>query len=376
MKIGILTFHDSHNCGSMLQAFALQKILSDKYGCDVEIIDFSNKAQQNMYAPIPKPHNWKQVIKAMIWLTNYRQLKKQYIGYIEFQKKYFILSEVEYETLDELKTIEGKYDKLITGSDQVWNIMCTDADDAYYLNFVENAKKYAYAVSFGAHNVFKLCQTDYYKNLIESMDYVSVRENNAQKWIKQAIGQTVPICLDPTMLLSEKQWTKYIDIGEKSVIKGKYIFYYCFGISQPIARFLRKISKKTGLPVYFFEAKEWTLKCCWVNGIKLVKEYGPDVFLNVMKHAKIVITTSFHGTAFSTIFQKNFWYIDDGNNDPEKDDRALSFLRQLKLMSRYLTTEELLEQNLYEHPNYVVVEEALSDLKKESLQFIEKIVED
>lgn len=376
MKIGIMTFHDSHNCGSMLQAFALQKILIEKFQCDVEIIDFSNKAQQNMYAPIPKPRNYKQVIKALIWLTNYKQLKKQHIDYNNFQGKYFVLSKNEYESAEELKMLEGTYDKLITGSDQVWNVMCTDADNAYFLNFDEKAKKYAYAVSFGAHNVFKLCETDYYKNLIENMAYVSVREKNAQKWIKQAMGLDVPICLDPTMLLSEEQWFNYIDIGKKPIIEGKYIFYYCFGISQPIARFLKKISKKTGLPVYFFEAKEWTLKCCWLNGIKLVRKYGPDVFLNVMKYADIVITTSFHGTAFSTIFRKNFWYIDDGHNDPEKDDRALSFLGQLRLMSRYLTTDKLLLQNLYVYPDYTVVEDALEGLQTESLQFIKKIVED
>ena len=49
MKIGMMTFHASHNCGSMLQAFALQHTLIEKFGYDAEIIDFSNNAQRNMY---------------------------------------------------------------------------------------------------------------------------------------------------------------------------------------------------------------------------------------------------------------------------------------------------------------------------------------
>ena len=77
-KIGIMTFHASHNNGSMLQTVALQNILENKYNCDVKIIDFSNEGQRNMYAPVPKAHNWKQVIKKIIWMTNYNQLIKQY----------------------------------------------------------------------------------------------------------------------------------------------------------------------------------------------------------------------------------------------------------------------------------------------------------
>ena len=41
----MMTFHASHNCGSMLQAFALQHTLIEKFGYDAEIIDFSNNAK-------------------------------------------------------------------------------------------------------------------------------------------------------------------------------------------------------------------------------------------------------------------------------------------------------------------------------------------
>ena len=44
-KTATITFHNSYNCGSMLQALALQKVLIDKYGVDNEILDFSNQGQ-------------------------------------------------------------------------------------------------------------------------------------------------------------------------------------------------------------------------------------------------------------------------------------------------------------------------------------------
>lgn len=375
-KIGLLTFHASHNCGSILQAFALQQILKDKYGREVEIINFSNKAQQNMYATLPKPRNYKQVIKALIWMTNLKQLKKQHKAYDLFIKKYLCTSEEKYSIASEIK-YKGRYTKLIVGSDQVWNVCCIDADDAYYLNFANDVNKYAYAVSFGANNVFKIKDNkDEYAKWVEEIRYISVREKNAQKWIKEATGRDVSICLDPTMLLNAEQWEKYIDIGEQPIIEGRYLFYYCFEISFEIEKFLKKVSQKENIPVYFFEAKEWTLKCCWMNKIKLVKEYAPDVFLNVVKNATMIMTTSFHGTAFSTIFRKNFWYIDSGHNSEDKDDRALTFLNQLKLMSRYKTMDELLKIDLNCAPDFSECEVALEELQKKSFEYIEMILKD
>ena len=72
-KIGMMTFHASHNNGSMLQALALQHVLEDRFHQQTELIDFSNRGQRNMYAPIPKPKNWKQAIKSFIWATNMKE---------------------------------------------------------------------------------------------------------------------------------------------------------------------------------------------------------------------------------------------------------------------------------------------------------------
>ncbi len=375
-KIGIMTFHASHNNGSMLQAVALQNILENKYNCDVKIIDFSNEGQRNMYAPVPKAHNWKQVIKKIIWMTNYNQLIKQYNEYEKFARKYMKLTEKNYLHNNELVGIEAEYDAFIAGSDQVWNIKCVDSDDAYYLNFVNKKPCYAYAVSFGANNPFELDgKSNIHSNLMKRFRFISVRENNAKKWIDKEIGTDVKICLDPTMLYSKDEWENIIDIGDKPVINGNYIFYYCFSITENIQKFLKEVSKKYDMPIYFMDAKEWTLKSCWRNNIKLIKEYGPDVYMNVVKNADIFITTSFHGTAFATIYQKNFWYINDGMLN-KKDDRAVSFLTQLDLMGRYKTIDELKNIDLREYPSYKKPYEKLKLLQKESFEYLDLLVKD
>ena len=374
-KIGIITYHASHNCGSMLQAFALQSVLNDKFKVENEIINFSNEGQQAMYKPFWKVKNIKGLIKNALWLTVLPSIQKQRKAYMNFSEKYFKLSKHSYSVNQELTETNNLYDKFITGSDQVWNISCMDADDAYYLNFVEGKRKYAYATSFGANNPFlDLQKSNYYKTLVNQFDGISVRESNARKWVKEATGKEVPMTLDPTMLLSQEEWERKIENLSSPIIKGDYIFYYCFRISQEIAGFLKYISIKTGMPVYFLEPKEWALRCCWKNKIKLINQYGPEVFLNLMKYSKLIFTTSFHGTAFSTIFKKKFWYINSGKNDLSKDDRAVSFLTQLGLMNRYRTIEDLKAIDLSILPDYKVVEEKLEILKKESFDYLEKIV--
>ncbi|MBQ8885925.1 MAG: polysaccharide pyruvyl transferase family protein [Clostridia bacterium] len=374
-KVGLLTFHASHNNGSMLQALALQTVLEKKYDCEVELINFSNAGQQNMYSVLPKPNNFKRLIKNIIWRTNIKQLRKQFSAYHKFSQRYFHLSKKKYKKAEELKNCEEEYDAIITGSDQVWNVCCLDADDAYYLNFVQNKPKFAYAVSFGANNPFETSGRgqDYVKYL-ESMDLISVREQNAKKWILKFAGIDVPLCLDPTMLYNKDEWEEIVDVGVAPIIKGEYIFYYSFGINERIQKFLKWVSKRYGLPVYFMEAKEWTLKACWRNKIRLIKSYGPDVYMNVVKHAKLFITTSFHGTAFATIYHKNFWYINDKQEKNPKDDRAVSFLTQLDLMERYRTIQDLKKTNLMENLDFSSADNALITLKSQSFSFIDNII--
>jgi len=377
IKIGLLTFHASHNNGSMLQALALQRILENRYGCETEIIDFSNAKQRNMYSIMPKADNYRRVIKNLIWMTNLKELTKQYEAFTTFSKKYFHLSERNYLTKDGMQGLDKVYDAFITGSDQVWNISCRDADDVYYLNFVHNAPKFAYAVSFGANNPFELDNgSGIHSAYLENFRKISVREQNAKKWIENAIGKDVPICLDPTMLLEQDEWEALVDVGAEPVITGQYIFYYCFSITEDVQQFLKWASSKTGLPVYFMEAKEWTLKSCWRNKIRLIKEYGPNIYINVVKYAEIFITTSFHGTAFATIYRKNFWYIRSRESENSKDDRAIFFMTQLNLTSRYKTISELRKLDLHETTNFSGIDHKIDKLRNESFAYIESIIEE
>lgn len=304
-KIGIITFHASYNCGSMLQAYALQNVLMDRYGIDCEIIDFSNSEQKRMYSILYCPRKIKDLFRNTLNLIFYYKIKKHHTDFAMFLKEKLILSKQHYATINDLKISKFDYDIYITGSDQVWNINAQDFDDAYFLPFVMQGKKIAYAVSLGATNPNDYCYSDKdkYINYLKSFDGISVREGNAQRWISELSKCNVEICVDPTLLIEASAWNKII--GEQEV-DGKYIFWYTMIYRKELGNLIAQIGKKYKMPVYVMDAKEWSRRALYLQGIRLAKNGGPSSFLSLVKNAEIVITSSFHGAVFCNVFKKIF----------------------------------------------------------------------
>lgn len=372
--LGIITFHRSHNCGSILQAYALQTVLKNKYGIENEIIDFSNAGQQRYYATLVSIQKPKDILKNMVFGFFFVPIDRHRREYDRFISKIFKLSDKFYQTDEELKGVEEKYDLVVCGSDQIWNTMCSDADDAYYLNFVKNKPKVSYAASMGANNILGKGKDieEHYRKLVNDFDAVSVRETNAKKWLEELTGREIQITADPTLLLDRADWEK---LCLDRLIKEKYIFYYSFGYDPYYTEIVKKVSEKTGYKVIVLDAKNWVKQKLFLKGIKLSKHSGPDVFLTLIRDAEIVITSSLHGTIFSTVFEKCFWYLKPKNfknltNDA--DDRAVSLLTQLGLMDRYVSEEELFAGDLHKMPNYTYCNEQKASLRVDSFEFMEK----
>ena len=106
-------------------------------------------------------------------------------------------------------------------------------------------------------------------------------------------------------------------------------------------------------------------------GFKLTKHSGPEVFLDLMKNAKIVVTTSLHGSIFASKYEKCFWYIKGADHDPN-DDRSTSLLAQLGLSERFVDREELMARDPYETINYGATKGRIDALVDESMTFLKK----
>lgn len=373
MRIGIITFHASLNCGSMLQAFALQDVLRSKYNAEVEIINYSNFGQRSYYSNwdvFPKPSVQINNLKA---IPHYAAINAMRKDYQNFANHYFTLSGPLLKKYSDLKGIDERYDIVIAGGDQVWNVRCRDADKAYFLSFVKTAKKVAYSPSLGARNINKFAfRPKMYAELVKDFDFLSVREDNGQKWIKELTGIEVPIIADPTILLTQKQWMQKLDI---TPISGKYILFYAFSYANDHNnKLLAQVSRKYNMPIYIIDNKQWNIYKLEQYGIRLWNHSGPEALLSLMNSAEIVLVQSFHGIVFSALFHKTFWSLRNSSVKNPDDDRARVILRQTGLEDRAICYDQLIETDLTKQVSYEKCDQNMEEMREKAFNYIESFL--
>jgi hypothetical protein len=355
----------------MLQAFALQTVVS-KMGYQAQLINFSNRGQRLLYHPFQRGLNPKTVIKNMIALLHHRQLQRNAICYEAFISKNFKLGDGDWSEYNQL-TDDG-YDAVICGSDQVWNVTIDDSDDAYFLPWVTKAKKIAYATSFGARNIAKHSRhPQKYASYIKAFDSVSIRENNGRKWIREFTGLEVPVVLDPTLLLDADDYDSVEDATVS--IPDKYIFYYSPNYDRDINKLVKQISDKYRLPVICFNTKAFFVKGMDTLGFSLPEREDPSVYLHLMKNASLIITTSFHGTIFSTMYEKPFWTVKNGSMF-EDDDRVLTLMDSLDLKDRLTPISFDPNKDYLAKKDYSAYRRLRHELREISFAFLRKALED
>ncbi|MEZ8229355.1 polysaccharide pyruvyl transferase family protein [Vibrio splendidus] len=367
-KVGLITYHASHNIGSMLQTYAMQYILTNKYKMDVEVIDFSSKAQQNMYSMFPTPNSIKGLGRVGINLLTYPILKSRFNDYELFITKHFNLTCGSFEYDYQLKELSEKYDYIIAGSDQIWNVNCEDFSDAYFLPFKTKAKKIAYAPSLGGRNILKSdVNLDKYKGFINDFDYLSVREENGKKWLEELSENTFDVVADPTILVNRDVWE---DLSHEVEYEGDYIFFYGVPFSPKTYDIVCEISKKLNLPVIMLDAKSYIYRGNFARGIKLWKHCSPSDYLGLIKNSKLVITTSFHGSIFASIFRKNFWAITFKETNKD-DDRISVLFEQLNLTERLIYIEDHDNYELLSDVDYSSYDADITKFRERSFEFLD-----
>lgn len=341
-KIGIVTFYDAKNYGAFLQCFATQKALEKKY--NVSIISYSNSEISKNYKII-KTSSVKKFIKSIVFLKKNIERNKKFNSAINNYLK--------------LTSIDENYDVVIAGSDQIWNIELTNGlDKIFSLQYFNNVKKISYASSIGKENLVKK-NRETYMHLLNQLDKISVREESARNELIKLSTKDIKVNLDPTLLISPKEWEKYIN---KNDIEEKYIFSYFVAVTQDNYDALEMFSNKLGLNVlsYSENPKE-------KNIIKKCYEDGPFEFISRIKYANYIFTSSFHGTVFSILFNKKFICM----LPIEKSNRIVNLLSKLGLENRIIKCKEDLENfDFDEDIDYESVNCKLEKLREESINWL------
>ena len=168
------------------------------------------------------------------------------------------------------------------------------------------------------------------------------------------IGKEVPVVLDPTLLLDEEDYknVESNDVNEK----GDYIFFYSPGFDRGICKFVKELSKKYNIPVITWSRKNYEIKQIWTFGFKTPEYENPAKYLSLIKNAKLVLTTSFHGAIFATTYRKKFYVLKNGAMFGN-DDRVRTMLNTLKMNDR------LIDYKIDENKDYLEeIKQLLRDL--------------
>ena len=294
--IGILTFVGTQSHGACLQAFALKnKIL--KLGCDVEIINYecSEIKKQWLKKKPQNAHNAKKFCGALI---RYPIIKKRYHKFRKFEACHLGIQDLVPYIDDK------KYDRIIVGSDQVWNLEITGRDNNYFLaELDDNAKKFSYAASMGVEAFDKDAETEYI-NYIRQFQALNVREKQLCTYLQKMIpDKKIETVLDPTLLFNASEWDALVP--EMNLYDKKYLLVHYPADTEENWKTIRKLAGDHHLDIIYI-----TNQIKPKPGCVCLYAVDPFEYLNYIRHADIVVTGSFHTLCFSLIFNKQFYYTE------------------------------------------------------------------
>ena len=355
MKVATITFQNTNNYGASLQCYALHRALQI-LGAETEVIQYDSPYLNKPYKIAAlKEKGLVRFILGNIW-TLMRTPRNA--NFAEFNKNIKFSRKVNTKTISSL---ESEYDLFLTGSDQVWNGNLSGHDPNYFLGFVkDNKKKGSYAASFGFLNVPN-GEIDWYKKQLAGYRYYNVREISGQKIVKDLTGNEAKLTIDPTLLLKQEEWKKVMAVPN---IKEPYILVYQITPSRKLSEIVNKLRNQTGYKVI---AIPFIMD--WPHKFTSMLTIGPAEFLGLFCNASYVVTDSFHGTAFSLIFNRNFWTLSS-----RKESRITSLLEILGLGNRILYFDEKIEKKLTTEVSYVDANTKFEEYRQNALSVIKEMI--
>jgi len=329
MKIGILTYHRAHNYGAMLQAYALKQFLLNLHH-EVEIIDYWPKAHQQAYAIVQWPKKNASLRKlAMDFIAYTITFIRRTIRHAKFEQfaHYYLALPHQIRYCDPTQ-IQYTYDLVIIGSDQIWRNYNSDHtylghDWVYFGSGIPNSVRcIAYAASMGILKNTSDEATSI-KNYLRKFQSVMVRETSLQTYLQTLTIPSTVVC-DPTLLISREQW--YSLLPTNRYCNKKYVLFYELLERADLRQQAYEFANNNHCDLIILTARVHPIPHC---GVKQME--SPLSFLHAIRDAEYVIATSFHGTAFSIIFEKDFIVTGLGDNHT----RITSLLQKVNLMDRY-----------------------------------------
>lgn len=355
-KIGIVTFFKANNYGVCLQAIATSEFLK-KQGHEVDIINYINTYEHRIFK-----WSYKENDKITGYITSL--IKNIVLGKKRYYNKgfknvenYYHLTKPRVTKIEELKDMH--YDVLIAGSDQIWNPLITGGiDPVFLLQFGNADKRISVASSLGSKEPTDK-EKNIFKEAFKTFSHISVREHFAKKSLESLTDKNIKVLMDPTFLFNKSEWINLLGCKSKAFnTKEKYILTYF--ISSKKSSYQDRVleySKKLNCPVWSIQFTNYT----WKVTNKKIMGASIEDFIALFMNAQLILTDSFHGTAFSVNLNRNFVPFKHSENP----------LRIVNLLENLGIAERLdMPANEYKDVNYDEVNEKLESLREDSKNWV------
>lgn len=370
-KVAILTlYYKNYNYGGQLQAYALWRALTN-LGYNAKQISFvrdrkkliSRKLRGFFEEPVTK-----DIFSVIVRKVRTKMLGNQDANLDNTINKFNVfmnnIPHSDVVTSQNIKSIEGDYDLFVVGSDQVWNPLFSTRE--FFFNFLDDAiPRISYAASIRI-NKYEKKEGKEIGKLLNKFGYISVREQRAVKTLEEiGVQKTINVLPDPSFLLSKEEWNA---VAKPVTIDSKYIMVYL--VRDPIALTnIRQFASAEGLKVVLisepgFEEIEDNVFYSIREGV------GPAEFIWLIQNATLVIANSFHGTAFSIIFNKPFYVYGNVNID----DRKATLLKKFKLTDRAISPDKRINHNEAYNMDYEYANTVISNERIETLNTINHVI--
>lgn len=347
MKIGIVTYHRTLNYGACLQAIATRVTL-EKFGHNVYYVDYWPKYHKQIYEVFSLGRFLSLGLRTRIdYLINtikrHKYLKVRIRNFEQFFSHYIY---------PYCKPIDEEFDVIVYGSDQIWRKQGTlnGYNPVYFgQNNFHASKHIAYSVSMG---ILPKSEADRekVKELVSHLNKIAVREDDLLSLLHELGYNDVALTLDPTLLLSSDEWDSIIPSTEKN--GDKYILVYGMGKIPFNMDYVKKFANEHD---------------CVVRTLSGITSESPENFINLIKNAEYVFTSSFHGLAFSIIYGKQFFASYSTNSN-----RAQTLLDHLGIKDRMVKKGAPIPEDIMP-VDYEKVYGKLESLREKSIIFLKSL---
>lgn len=366
MKISLITRHAVSNYGSLLQAYATQRLL-ECMGHEVEIVDYVRRDEEPIRIDrtllATKPRWNRSLLRRAAYIV--LRTPESIISGESFARARgrLLTTSMRYGSIEELKEYPPQADLYMVGSDQVWGpVSAGQIDVAYTLSYApEGARKMSFAASFGK-SALRQSDIESLAKRLGGFSRLLVREEEAVRMLR-SWGLGAERVLDPTLMLSGRDWRSF---AGSSAYKG-YVLVYQIHNNQIVSRYAERASQYLGLPLVRISP---VLHQC-VRGGRF--KYLPTVeqFVRYIDNASLLVTDSFHGTAFAINLNTPFVEVLPQNGTSIRNTDILKLVDLESRIARNVDDLSVIEEDI----DFDSMNTYLERLREESLELLTTAVE-